>query len=121
VGDLEVAAMMRAHCDRCDKLCDEYPYSIADKQVDEQRAKIGAGAELFWHVAVSSGGCITPNITMLCRTCRIAILEAHVRALRLVKAPTGGHLADCRWNDAAKRYACAEGCEIKRINEQLHR
>ncbi len=30
---------------------------------------------------------------------------------------TGSHLAECAWDDDAKQYRCADGCEIKRINE----
>lgn len=101
--------MMRAHCDRCDALVDGYPSWIEDHDAPGDRR---SGVDPIWHIHIGQAE------EMLCRRCRIAVLALHVKSLQLVKSnENNGHLADCRWDDAVKRYACAEGCDIKRINE----
>jgi hypothetical protein len=104
---------LRAHCDRCDALCDEYPTWV---EVDPPMVTPHL-MNTIWHLVIHAGGQVPCEEKIFCRACRIAILEAHVAALKLVKAPSGGHLADCKWDLGSRRYVCAEGCEIKRINE----
>lgn len=50
----------------------------------------------------------------------IAKVEAALRREPpAVRSGLGGHLEACRWNDIQKRYECAEGCEIKRLNDLI--
>ena len=110
---------MKPHCDRCDNLCDEYPRWVEDNESlldGTGKLMVGSGANPIWHIDIHSGGRVESCSRMFCRTCRIAILEAHATALKRVKGE-GGHLADCRWSNTAKKYICADGCEIKGINK----
>ena len=111
--------MMRPHCDRCDKLCDEYPTWVEDTSLAASSALKGLSTDLksVWHIHIDAGGNVSQREEkMFCRACRIAILEAHVGGLKAVKSENG-HLADCRWDNGNKRYVCADGCEIKKFND----
>ena len=103
--------MMRMHCDRCDARVEGYPTSVEDNESpfgDYGEKIVGAGVNPVRHIEIKK--------STFCRACCIAVLEAYVRTLKLVKGE-GGHLADCRWDSARLRYDCADGCEIKKINE----
>lgn len=107
--------MMRPHCDRCDGLCDEHPTWVEDDESKLDglgKPMGGAGVNPIWHIEISAD-----QEGMFCRACWISILEAHLGTLKAIKV-NGGHLVDCRWSVAYRRYDCAEGCEIKRINEE---
>ena len=119
--------MMRPHCDRCDALCDECQTWVEDFEHTEvcRNALSVSGAPLcicptsvsrIWHIVIHAGGQVPCEEKMFCRACRISILEAYIKSLKLTKGE-GGHLADCKWDANYKRYVCADGCEIKRINE----
>lgn len=95
--------MLRQHCDRCDKLVDECPTWVEDHLEGH-----------IWHVEIHTGAQHPEQ--MFCRACRIVILDAMLRKMCGMKA-TGGHLLNCTWDDINKRYWCADGCEIKKINE----
>lgn len=110
--------MMKPHCDRCDELCNELQTWVEDNEslIDERgQPMVGSGTNPIWHVTIVGGG-NAPK--MFCRACRIAILELHVKALKMTKGE-GGHLADCQWSIAQRQYICAEGCGIKRLNESM--
>jgi len=82
--------MMRPHCDRCDKLCDEtFPSWIEDTQ-----AQVGhpSAEKAIWHIRIDGGG--THHLhdeKMFCRTCQIVILESHVKTLKLLLKCDGNH------------------------------
>ena len=70
--------MMRPHCDRCDKLCDEYPSWVEDTVTKPEDT-----THPLWHINIDAGGDTRyRGEKMFCRACRIAVLEAHVKGLK---------------------------------------
>ena len=69
-------AMMRAHCDRCDALCDECQTWVEDSYPQQFEHKF------IWHIVIHAGGQVPCEEKMFCRACRIAILEAYVKGLK---------------------------------------
>jgi hypothetical protein len=75
--------MMRPHCDRCDKLCDDYATWLEDNESPlnaRGMPMVGSGTNPIWYITVDKGG--SHEEKMFCSACRIAILEAHVKALK---------------------------------------
>ena len=75
--------MMRPHCDRCDKLCDDYPSWLEDHRQAVDSDDVGVAA--IWHIVIHAGGQVPCEEKMFCRACRIAILEAYVNSLKETK------------------------------------
>ena len=72
--------MLRQHCDRCDALCDEGQTWVED--TGSPLTMSGIVANSIWHIVIHAGGQVPCEEKMLCRACRIAILEAHVKELK---------------------------------------
>ena len=87
--------MMRPHCDRCDSLVDEHSTWVEDNEAPLDSHGVvmrGSGINPIWHIVINAGGSRLRQEDydrMFCRACRIAILEAHVKALKN-SGTTGG-------------------------------
>lgn len=120
--------MMRPHCDRCEKLCGEYPMYVDCPQltpVGAERLAHPDTPDTFnrrWHIDILDPHFVRHThemASMFCRRCRIEILEEYIKALKKMTT-AGGHLVDCVWDAANLQYVCVDGCEIKRLNEGVY-